>query len=212
MNWSLLSVIYYSSLFTAKGLNLYQVLAPNSFSYVDGYISAINRNVHSLVYERVCWSLFRFTRLSRFKKKKLKDWTPMKLSINHITIFNIPSETCFAVEVHVWKFFLAIFVLYFWINISFGRKKNSAAFSFYMFLLLIVQSMAQFKWHDGSVKNVHVDPTLLFDYQVCWCLCYSSVSFFFPDIFVMPNFPLSLERTDTTFRLLQKMADFICLW
>ncbi|XP_078347349.1 von Willebrand factor A domain-containing protein 3A-like isoform X3 [Oculina patagonica] len=62
----------------AKGLNLYQVLAPNSFSYVDGYISAINRNVHSLVYER---------------------------------------------------------------------------------------SMAQFKWHDGTVKNVHVDPTLLFDYQ-----------------------------------------------
>ena len=91
----------------------------------------------------------------------------MKLSINHITIFNIPSETCFAVEVHVWKFFLAMFVLYFWINISFGREKNSAAFSFYMFLLLIVQSMAQFKWHDGSVKNVHVDPTLLFDYQVC---------------------------------------------
>lgn len=62
----------------AKGLNLYQVLAPNSFSYVDGYISAINRNVHSLVYQR---------------------------------------------------------------------------------------SMAQFKWFDGSVKNVHVDPTLLFDYQ-----------------------------------------------
>ena len=27
--------------------------------------------------------------------------------------------------------------------------------------------MAQFKWFDGSVKNVHVDPTLLFDYQVC---------------------------------------------
>ena len=27
--------------------------------------------------------------------------------------------------------------------------------------------MAQFKWHDGSVKNVHVDPTILFDYQVC---------------------------------------------
>lgn len=62
----------------AKGLNLYQKLAPNSFSYVDGYISAINRNVHSLVHER---------------------------------------------------------------------------------------SMAQFKWFDGSVKNVHVDPTLLFDYQ-----------------------------------------------
>lgn len=36
--------------------------------------------------------------------------------------------------------------------------------------------------------------------------------FFFSDIFVMPNFPLSLERTDTTFRLLQKIADFICLW
>ncbi|CAH3174964.1 unnamed protein product [Porites evermanni] len=25
--------------------------------------------------------------------------------------------------------------------------------------------MAQFKWFDGTVKNVHVDPTLLFDYQ-----------------------------------------------
>lgn len=175
MNWSLLSVIYYSSLFTAKGLNLYQVLAPNSFSYVDGYISAINRNVHSLVYERVCWSLFRLTRLLRFRKKK--NWTHLKLGINHITIFH---ETCFAVEVHVWKFFLAMFVLYFWINISFGRKKIPQPFHFiYMFLLLIVQSMAQFKWHDGSVKNVHVDPTLLFDYQVCWCLCYSSVSFFF---------------------------------
>ena len=30
-----------------------------------------------------------------------------------------------------------------------------------------LQSMAQFKWFDGTVKNVHVDPTLLFDYQVC---------------------------------------------
>ena len=46
--------MYYVSFHTAKGLNLYQVLAPNSFSYVDGYISAINRSVHSLVYERVC--------------------------------------------------------------------------------------------------------------------------------------------------------------
>ena len=26
--------------------------------------------------------------------------------------------------------------------------------------------MAQFPWHDGSVKNVHVDPTLLHGYQV----------------------------------------------
>lgn len=34
--------------------------------------------------------------------------------------------------------------------------------------------------------------------------------FFFSDIF-MPNFPLGLERIDTTFRLLQKIADFICL-
>ncbi|XP_048575749.1 von Willebrand factor A domain-containing protein 3A isoform X2 [Nematostella vectensis] len=62
----------------AKGLNLYQVLAPNAYSYVDGYISSINRNVQSRVHE---------------------------------------------------------------------------------------MSMAQFEWHDGTVKNVHVDPTLLFDYQ-----------------------------------------------
>lgn len=25
--------------------------------------------------------------------------------------------------------------------------------------------MTQFEWHDGSIKNVHVDPTLLYDYQ-----------------------------------------------
>ena len=25
--------------------------------------------------------------------------------------------------------------------------------------------MVQLKWHDGSTKNVHVDPVLLFDYQ-----------------------------------------------
>ncbi|KXJ28494.1 von Willebrand factor A domain-containing protein 3A [Exaiptasia diaphana] len=62
----------------AKGLNLYQVLAPNAYSYVNGYISSINRKVQSKVHE---------------------------------------------------------------------------------------MSMAQFRWHDGTIKNVHVDPTLLFDYQ-----------------------------------------------
>lgn len=40
-----------------------------------------------------------------------------------------------------------------------------------------LQSMAQFKWHDGTVKNVHVDPTLLFDYQVCPNSLYTSVNF-----------------------------------
>ena len=25
--------------------------------------------------------------------------------------------------------------------------------------------MAQFPWHDGSVRNVHVDMTQLYDYQ-----------------------------------------------
>ena len=71
-------------------------------------------------------------------------------------------------EVHVWKFFLAMFFFCIFGSIYLSEeKKNSEAFSFYMFLLLILQSMAQFKWHDGSVKNVHVDPTLLFDYQVC---------------------------------------------
>ncbi len=25
--------------------------------------------------------------------------------------------------------------------------------------------MAQFQWHDGSMKNVHVDMTQLFEYQ-----------------------------------------------
>ncbi|XP_070580843.1 von Willebrand factor A domain-containing protein 3A-like isoform X2 [Ptychodera flava] len=27
------------------------------------------------------------------------------------------------------------------------------------------KAMAQFQWHDGSLKNVHVDPTQLYDYQ-----------------------------------------------
>ena len=47
-----------------------------------------------------------------------------------------------------------------------------------MFLISLFsfQSMAQFKWHDGSVKNVHVDPTILFDYQVCSYSLYSSAS------------------------------------
>ena len=68
----------------------------------------------------------------------------MKLSINHITIFNIPSETCFAVEVHVWKFFLAMFFfLYFWINISFGRKKIPQPFHFVCFYYLLYRV-----WHS----------------------------------------------------------------
>ena len=37
----------------AKGLNMYQVLAPNAYSYVDAYVSSVNKNIHSLVYERV---------------------------------------------------------------------------------------------------------------------------------------------------------------
>ena len=27
------------------------------------------------------------------------------------------------------------------------------------------KAMTQFEWHDGSIKNVHVDQTLLYDYQ-----------------------------------------------
>ncbi|XP_038067534.1 von Willebrand factor A domain-containing protein 3A-like isoform X2 [Patiria miniata] len=27
------------------------------------------------------------------------------------------------------------------------------------------KAMTQFEWHDGTIKNVHVDPALLFDYQ-----------------------------------------------
>ena len=32
---------------------MYQVLAPNAYSYVDAYVSSVNKNIHSLVYERV---------------------------------------------------------------------------------------------------------------------------------------------------------------
>jgi hypothetical protein len=27
------------------------------------------------------------------------------------------------------------------------------------------KAMAQFQWHDGSMKNIHVDMTQLFEYQ-----------------------------------------------
>ena len=46
--------------------------------------------------------------------------------------------------------------------------------------------MAQFKWHDGSVKNVHVDPTILFDYQVC---PYSLLTFAW---LIIANMPITL--------------------
>eukprot|EP00794_Sanderia_malayensis_P009024 gene9026-9991_t len=62
----------------AKGLTLYQVMAPNAFNYVNGYVSSINKSVVSQVHHR---------------------------------------------------------------------------------------SMVQLQWHDGSTKNVHVDPAILFDYR-----------------------------------------------
>ncbi|XP_065066102.1 von Willebrand factor A domain-containing protein 3A-like isoform X2 [Rhopilema esculentum] len=62
----------------AKGLTLYQVMAPNAFNYVNGYVSSINRSVVSQVHHR---------------------------------------------------------------------------------------SMVQLQWHDGSTKNVHVDPVTLSNYQ-----------------------------------------------
>ena len=64
--------------FAAKRLSLYQILAPNSFDYVEGFVASLNKSVKSSNYER---------------------------------------------------------------------------------------HMVQFEWHDKSVKNVHVDPTLLYDYQ-----------------------------------------------
>ncbi|XP_063727646.1 von Willebrand factor A domain-containing protein 3A-like isoform X2 [Symsagittifera roscoffensis] len=62
----------------AKRLSLYQILAPNAFDYVEGFVAALNKNIKSSNYE---------------------------------------------------------------------------------------SQMVQFEWHDKSVKNVHVDPTMLYDYQ-----------------------------------------------
>ena len=39
--------------YLARGLNLYQVLAPNAYSYVKGYVSTINKDVKSKVYKKV---------------------------------------------------------------------------------------------------------------------------------------------------------------
>jgi hypothetical protein len=64
--------------YSAKGLDLYQVLAPNAYSYLEEFIPVIRKTVQSQVHSR---------------------------------------------------------------------------------------AMAQFQWHDGTVKNVHVDMSLLFEYQ-----------------------------------------------
>lgn len=55
---------------------------------------------------------------------------------------------------------------------------------FLISLFFTVQSMAQFKWHDGTVKNVHVDPTILFDYQVCPYSLYASASLIIFDMHI----------------------------
>ena len=31
--------------------------------------------------------------------------------------------------------------------------------------MTLQRAMAQFVWHDGSMKNIHVDMTQLYDYQ-----------------------------------------------
>jgi len=62
----------------AKGLDLYQVLAPNAYSYLEEFIPVIRKTVQSQVHSRV---------------------------------------------------------------------------------------MTQFQWHDGTIKNIHVDMSLLFEYQ-----------------------------------------------
>lgn len=59
----------------------------------------------------------------------------MKLSINDITIFNIPSETCFAVEVHVWKFFSRDVCFVFLDQYIFRKKKKfRSLFILYVFI------------------------------------------------------------------------------
>lgn len=40
-------------IYLARGLNLYQVLAPNAYSYVKAYVSTINKDVKSKVYKKV---------------------------------------------------------------------------------------------------------------------------------------------------------------
>ena len=34
-----------------------------------------------------------------------------------------------------------------------------------MFLLPLQKAMTQFQWHDGTMRNIHVDLTQLFEYQ-----------------------------------------------
>lgn len=47
--------LYYYTfcVFLAKGLTLYQVMAPNAYSYVTGYVSTINKRVESKTHHKV---------------------------------------------------------------------------------------------------------------------------------------------------------------
>lgn len=46
-------------------------------------------------------------------------------------------------------------------------------------MIFFQKAMHQFEWHDGSIKNVHVDVALLYEYQVKLrnVIQYISVSF-----------------------------------
>ena len=58
-------------------------------------------------------------------------------------------------------------------NFTIARKSGNTLFTYYRIIeffdafLIFLQSMVQFQWHDGSTKNVHVDPVILSGYQVC---------------------------------------------
>ena len=43
-------------IFLAKGLTLYQVMAPNAYSCVGGYVSVLNKSVDAKNYEKVVFS------------------------------------------------------------------------------------------------------------------------------------------------------------
>ena len=73
--------------------------------------------------------------------------------------------------------------------------------------------MQQFEWHDGSVKNVHVDIAMLFEYQVFYTILCSLRSFLYLVIIntacsyhLHPKLALNFDQ-QTSFQTLNAFLD-----
>lgn len=110
-------------LLSARNLDLYQVLAPNAYSFKEEFIPVIRKTVQSQVHE---------VSLMKLLLSTSKSFYPPQPAFGQLSC--------------------AVALL---------RIHHSKTTGVY----LLQKAMAQFPWHDGSMRNVHVDMTQLFEYQ-----------------------------------------------